>query len=73
MGGESGIQAQVGLTPVNFFPVSYTMSLYQIGFLPKIQADQHYNLNVARSFPFISQEVGVASLSGVIHTCVQLG
>ena len=70
MGGGSGIQAQVGLTPVNFFPVSYTMSLYQIGFLPRIQADQHYNLNAARLVPFVSQEVGVTSLSGVVHTCV---
>ena len=70
MGGESGIQAQVGLTPVNIFSSAFTMSLYQIAFLPKIQADQHYNLNAAGSVPFVSQEVGVTSLSGVVHTCV---
>lgn len=49
---------------------SSVRQLYQIGFLPRIQADQPYNLNAARLVAFVSQEVGVTSLSGVGHTCV---
>lgn len=55
------------------FPLTNTTSLCQVGFPHKIQADQRLNLNIAGLFPFISQESGFTSLSGVTCLCGDWG